>query len=165
MHLYLLKKELHEHKIDRKVVNLEEAKDIGILFDATNTDNSKVINTFADALREQKKRPHLLGFYNFPKGAINFNFPYFNKKDLNWYSKPGGDVVNNFIERKFDILINAYMDEILPLEYISALSHANYRVGHYDKKKTYCYDLMIDMRGNDDLKSLMQQIKHYLHIL
>ena len=89
----------------------------------------------------------------------------FNKKNLNWRLAPVGHTVESFIQRKFDILINLSVKEILPLEYISALSQANFRVGPYEKNKTYCYDLMIDTGEEKDLKNLIEQVKHYLHLM
>ena len=107
----------------------------------------------------------MLGFYNIPKSAINFAFPYFNKKNLNWHLEPTGDEVEIFIDRKLDILVNAYIDENLPLEYISALSQARFRIGHYVKEKTYAYDFMIDLKGKNDLKYLMEQYRMYLKMV
>jgi len=33
------------------------------------------------------------------------------------------------------------------------------------KNKTYCYDLMIDTGEEKDLKNLIEQVKHYLHLM
>ncbi|TSA49937.1 MAG: hypothetical protein D4R43_03060 [Sphingobacteriales bacterium] len=74
-------------------------------------------------------------------------------------------LVDEFIDRKFDILINVSIKENLPLEYIAALSQASYRVGLYDPNKLYCNDLMIDLKGNKTLQKYIDQVKHYLHIL
>ena len=164
-HFYFLKKDLRFHNASRKSVNLGEAKEIGILFDATDTDQKQIVENFTKQLKEQNKKTVLLGFYNFPKPAINFSFDYFNRKNLNWHLEPIGHIVDNFIQRKFDILINLSVKEIVPLEYIAALSQAKFRVGPYEKDKTYCYDLMIDTQGRNDLNYLIEQVKHYLHLI
>jgi len=163
-HRFLIDK-LKQIQVSRKSVNLNEAKEIGILFDATDTDQKQLVENLAKQLKDQNKKTVLLGFYNFPKPAINFSFDYFNKKNLNWRLAPVGHTVESFIQRKFDILINLSVKEILPLEYISALSQANFRVGPYEKNKTYCYDLMIDTGEEKDLKNLIEQVKHYLHLM
>lgn len=164
-HFYFLRKELKFHEVPRKVVNLSHAREIGILFDASDTDRTAIVNSFADALRKERKKVVLLGFYDFPKPAINFNFPYFNRKSVNWHFEPNGALVEEFIARKFDILINAYIDESLPLEYVSAFSQASFRVGHYDKQKTYAYDFMIDMKGDRDLRKLTEQVRYYIEMV
>lgn len=164
-HFYFLKKELRFHTVSRTVVKLAEAREIGILFDASDTDRTALINAFADRLRKEKKRIVLLGYYNFPKQAINFNFPYFNRKNINWHYEPKGVDVEEFILRRFDILINAYIDECLPLEYVSTMSRAAFRVGHYDRQKTHAYDFMIDMKGENDLQKLLEQMLYYIEMV
>ena len=164
-HFYFLKKELKHHNAQRQLLNINDAKEIGIIFDATDVDQTAIINQFADSLKALKKKIYLFGFYNIPKPAINFNFPYFNKKNLNWYLEPQGLLVDEFIGRKFDILINVSVHENIPLEYIAAFSQASYRVGLYNPEKIYCYDLMIDLKGNKTLQKYIEQVKHYLHIL
>lgn len=164
-HYYFLNKELKFHKPPRQIVKFEEAKEIGIIFDATDTDQTAVVNQFADSLRGTKKKISMFGFYNFPRPAINFNFPYFNQKSLNWYLEPNGILVKEFIEKKFDILINVSVSENLPLEYISALSNASYRIGLYNPNKLFCYDFMIDLKGKNNLPKFTEQVKHYLHIV
>jgi AAA+ ATPase superfamily predicted ATPase len=164
-HFYFLKKELKFHHVNRKVVNLYDAREIGILFDASDTDRTAIINTFADSLRKERKKITLLGYYNFPKPAINFNFPYFNRKNINWHYEPNGALVEEFVAKKFDILINAYIDENLALEYVSAMSQATFRIGHYDKDKIYSYDFMVDMKGQRDLRRLLEQLRYYMEMV
>ena len=143
---------------------MNTATDIGIIFDASDVEKTAIINQFADSLRAGKRKIHLFGYYNIPKPAINFNFPYFNKKNLNWYLEPQGVLVEEFIQRKFDILINACTEEILPLEYIAALSQASFRVGLYNPSKLFCYDFMVDFKEKN-LKGLVEQFRHYLNIV
>ncbi len=165
IHLYLLKKQLRFHHAVRKVSGLENAREIGILFDASDTDQTAIVNTFADSLRKQRKKLMMLGFYNFSKPALNLNFPYFNKKNLNWYREPQGLLVDDFMSRKFDILINAYIEENLPLEFISSMSQAGFRIGHYHPEKIYAYDMMIDLKGDKNLGKLTEEIKRYLSMV
>ena len=165
LHFYFLKRKLKAHHMERKATNLSDAAEIGILFDASDPDKISVVNNFADSLKRDRKKIVLLAFYNAPKKAINFNFSYFNKKDLNWRLEPHGNVVEEFIGRKFDILINAYIGENLPLEYVSSMSEASFRIGSFEKEKTYAYDFMIDLKGEDDLSVLMEQYRHFLQML
>jgi len=146
-------------------MKLADAAEIGILFDASDPDKVSLVNNFADSLKKQKIRIVMLGFYDTPKRAINFNFAYFNRKDVNWFLEPRGDTVRDFISKKFDVLINAYLEESLPLEYVSALSKSSFRIGMYDAEKTYAYDFMVDVKKERDLKHLLDQYKHYLEMM
>jgi len=163
VHKYMLQKELRFHKPDRQITNITEARDIGILVDATDTDRTALANQLADSLRTQFRKVHILGFYNFPKPALNLNFPHFHKKNLNWFLEPQGHLVDEFMERKFDVLINAYTGENLPLEYISALSNAKYRIGLYDPTKMYLGDVLLDTPDPSDLRRFVDQVKHYIY--
>ncbi len=165
IHFYLLRKELKFHQAARKVVNLRDAREIGLLFDASDTDVVAKVNLFAESLRKERKKIYMLGYYNFPKPAINLHFPYFNRKNVTWYYEPNGLLVEEFIARKFDILISAHIEENLPLEYISTMSQSTFRVGQYDKNKTYAYDFMIDLKGEKDLRKLMDQVKYYMEMV
>jgi hypothetical protein len=161
---YLLKKELRFHKPERHITNIAEAKDIGILLDATDTDRTKVVLNLADSLRTQYRKVHMLGFYNYPKPALNLSFPHFHNKQVNWYFEPSGHFVDEFMDRKFDVLINAYAgDNNVSLEYLSALSNAKYRIGIYDESKKHLNDVMIKITDKNDLQSFVEQVKHYIY--
>lgn len=164
-HFHFLNRQLRSRQIPRSTVRFSEAHEIGILFDASDPERVAVVSQFAESLRKENKKTSLLGFYNQSKQAINFNFVYFNRKNLNWYLAPVSAEVREFMERPFDILINAYTSESLPLEYVSALSHARFRIGAYGKSKTHAYDLMVDMKDDDNLAGLLQQYRHYLEML
>jgi len=114
-HSYFLKKELKFHQSNRNIINLNAAKEIGIIFYAKTPDDTNVINQFAAYLKEQKKKVNILAFYNSKKTALNFNFPYFNKKDINWHFEPISPNVTDFIQKKFDILINLVISDCPPL--------------------------------------------------
>jgi hypothetical protein len=165
VHKYFLKKELRFHKPERSITGIADASDIGILMDASDADRIILVNQFADSIRTQFRKISILGYYNFPKPAMNLNFQHFYNKQLNWYLEPQGYIVDDFIGKKFDVLINAYQGENLPLEYISAMSNAKYRIGLYEANKTYLSDVMIDMKGAGDLKEILDQFKNYIFII
>ena len=100
LYFYFLKKKLKAHHMERKASSLSKAAEIGILFDASDPDKVSVVNNFADSLKRDRKKIVMLGFYNTPKKAINFNFSYFNKKNLNWHLEPQGDVVEEFMREE-----------------------------------------------------------------
>jgi hypothetical protein len=162
---YFLKKELKHHKPKRSIVNFAEAREIGIILDATDPTTTNIVNQFAESLRTPYRKVTLLGFYDYPKPAINLNFPHFYRKQLNFFLQPQGYIVEEFIDKRYDILINAFLNESPPLEYIAAMSQARYRVGPYKTGKLYCSDVMIDIKGLNDLAYYTEQVKHYLYMI
>jgi len=51
------------------------------------------------------------------------------------------------------------------LEYVSALSNAQFRVGMYETNKIHSADMMIDLNGKNDIAYLVEQVKMYLQMI
>lgn len=149
----------------RPATSLSTARRIGIAFDATEPGNYVAVDHYARQLKESGKRVELLGFYSFKHMDGNPVFAYFNKKDLNWYGKPRGRVVDHFISSDFDILINAYTEECLPLEYVSACSQSRMRIGLFNDNKLHCNDVHIKPHDEPKLDQLLNEIDHYLKMI
>ena len=76
---------------------------------------------------------------------------------------PQQSVLNGYADKPFDLLLNLYTTEILPLEYISAVSKATFRMGRYIAGKDYYCDMMISLKATDTLENLIEQTLHYLN--
>ncbi|NNC94068.1 MAG: hypothetical protein HKN92_00790 [Chitinophagales bacterium] len=163
-HKVALNKQLKTVVASRDFVNMENARSVGILYDATLPNNNIIVTKFAEKLKLNNKKVNVLGYVDDKKSETHPLNPLFNNKDLNWFLLPSNDKIKHFINEEFDILINAFIGERLPLEYISALSKAKYRVGPYSESKTHCYELMINMGEKQDLQYLLDQISFYLKV-
>jgi len=73
--------------------------------------------------------------------------------------------INDFHAKNFDILICAFIEDCLPLEYIAATSNARFRVGAFSKAKTNYFELMINTQKNENLEYLLDQINHFLKVI
>jgi hypothetical protein len=146
----------------RSIINLDDAQSIGIIYDSTDPDHDISITKFAEMLRNRGKTVDIMAFINDKKVDHKGDIAIFNPKSVNWYGIPLDERVNAYCNKPFDLLICAVLEENKPLEYIAYLSKAKYRVGPFDEKKTYCYDLMIDMGGKTDLNYLLRQMVHFL---
>lgn len=164
-HKYFLKKQLQHQVVERKTVKFDDAKEIGILFNATDVEQNSFVTDFAEQLKQLGKKVVMLAYFDSPKPALHFNFLYFNKKNLNWHLQPDTHDVKAFIERKFDILINVFSGDVLPLEYVASLSNASFRVGLYQQNKIHLNEMMVDMKEKKDLPNLLEQIKKYLKLV
>ncbi len=166
---YVFNKKIKALERTHKVVSMEDARNIGILYDATDEGNYEVVTQYLRFLRNKQKEVKTLGFVDkkelpqnkFAKLGIDF----FTKKHLNWQLIPTHPLVNNFINENFDILINLSVDKCFPLQYISAVSKAKFRVGRYELGHTNYYDLMINIETDSTLKNFIEQIDHYLNLV
>jgi len=146
----------------RTITNLNDAKTIGIVYDSTDPDHDIAITRFAEMLRNKGKTVEIIAYINDKKIDHKGDITILNPKAVNWYGVPQDERVNAFCSKPFDLLICAILKESKPLEYIAYLSKARYRIGPFDDKKTYCYDLMIEMGTKTDLSYLLQQMVHFL---
>ena len=89
---------------------------------------------------------------------------FFYLKDLNWYYKPQNYIIDNFITKEYDILINLCDSSCIPIKYLVASSIAKFKIGQHEKDYEI-YDLMISLNEYDTIDKLMTEIKHYLHII
>lgn len=160
-HQQYLQKELNAQKTERKRVNFNSAKSIGLLFEATNTDIREACIAYAGTLKERRKRVSLLGYFDSNQHNPNFVFKHFNRKHLDWALRPKNEEVQEFMKQPFDLLINLDPVSKQYAEYISALSKAHLRIGP-STPNTYSYDLMIDISGSKDLQQFIQQMEFLL---
>ncbi len=148
--------------------NFNTAKSVGIIFDGTNPSDYDAARAFAKFLTEKKIRVFGLGFVE-TKEVSNFysyytGFNFFTIKDTNWQGIPSNHNVNDFINEKIDILVDLHLTESFQLDYICAMSIAEFKIGALTTKNKY-YDFMIDVSSNPNPDFLCDQIKHYLSII
>jgi hypothetical protein len=160
-HNYFLQKELDQTQIKRESIDFENAKNIGILFNATELADRQIVLDFSKELKNQGKKVKLMGFLNDKDKNANHVFDHFNKSDLDWALRPKQEGIETFIKQRFDILINLSTTSHPSLDYIAAFSHAKFRVGPFTEK-IFCYELMIEVDEQKDLKSFLNQVSFFL---
>lgn len=148
--------------IVRQPVTLSHAKSIGILFDASDIKYNDLLQTYVRELKTQHKTVELLGYIPKREFGFVYPFPFITDKETGWYGKPGGQGTHHFIESRFDLLINFCLEECLPLEYISAVSPAKFRIGFNKTEENANYDLILIPKENKDISNLIQNLEHYL---
>lgn len=161
---YFFKDQLKKKKTatsSKSKVNLEKAKSIGILFDATDLSQRQTVLNYAEKLKNQRKQVKLLGFFDNRLKDNNFTFRHFNRTNIDWAMRPKGEMVNEFLNQKFDLLLHINMETNLHSEYISALSNASFKVGPVTDH-VFCYDLMIDMPNEQNLSKFISQMEGLL---
>jgi hypothetical protein len=91
-------------------------------------------------------------------------YDFFYKKDLNWYYKPQNYIIDNFIKKEYDILINLCDSSVIPIKYLVASSIARFKIGVYEENYEI-YDLMISLKDDKSMSKLMNEIKHYINLI
>jgi len=158
---YFLQKKQKKHQRRHKARNLDAARQVGILFDATELDTQKVIQKYVKELQDKGKVVRSLGFINDRKKHENLSFKHFSRRSLDWAYRPKSVEVARFMDYDFDILLVLSYRSNLQFEYISTLSKAQMRVGPYTEN-TDSYDLMLDASSQNDLRPFIDQVELFL---
>jgi hypothetical protein len=166
---YFYRKDVAKVRRNRKIQNLNNAKTIGLIYDASDEKLHNVVCDFVKYFQENMKIVKAIGYvsysrlphYCFPK----LSFDYFTRKDLNWYFKPTPQRVQDFINEEYDIVIDLTMKDNFALQYIAGLSHGKFKVGRYSNKYSGIYDFMLDVDENITLEKFIKESIHYLSIL
>ena len=165
---WVFQRELQTNSRTKEVCNLDDAKSIGILYNATSEQQIKIIKPFVSYFFDLKKDVKALGYVNakilsychIPK----LQYDFFYQKDLNWYYKPQNYIIDNFITKEYDILINLCDSSAIPIKYLVASSIAHFKIGIYEEDYEI-YDLMISLKEDKSMEKLMNEIKYYINLI
>lgn len=153
---------LGEVKRTARLLNLTDIKSVGILFDTKSNDLVKSVHEVERDLINQGKSVSLLGFVDSKDEKINFGFPIFNLKSVDWKYIPSGQIVESFLNLKSDLLIVVTSQEVPSIDFITIKSISNCKVGFFvDEKKTF-FDFMIKP-SSPDYNSFFKQLFFYLN--
>ena len=166
---FVFQRDLKYNKRKKSVCNLQDARSIGLLFDAPTKKQIQEVKPMVDYFFGLKKDVKAFGYVNSNKyeecHIPKLQYDYFNKRDLNWYYKPQNDYVKNFLKKEYDILINLSDSKCIPLKYLVASSVARYKVGKFEDGYEI-YDLMIKLDDKENsMQKLISEIEKYLKII
>ena len=169
---FLLKRELktvnHTRKINK--FKFENAKTVGIIFDATNPDDFEQVKRYANELRENNKKVKVLGYFK-SNGvpALTYSkldFDFFSNKEVSLLGKPTPVFIHNFIEEEYDLLIDLNIHDHFALRYVAAMSKAVFKVGKFEEENDiHTHDMMIDSDHTKTIKYFLRQIDTYIMML
>jgi hypothetical protein len=174
---YILNKGISSVKRSKKLVNINSAGSIGILFELTEESVYYSIQKYFQQFQEKKIKVKALGYASNKMVTNHFlpvlSFDFFNRKQLNCINIPKAQCVQDFIGTDFDICINIASEKVFPLKYISGLSTARLKVGAYNqempgkqyKELSLIYDIMMLSEENHDQIIFLENIHEYLNLL
>lgn len=122
----------------------KEAKQVGVLFNASNEAMEKPLAAFIRQLEKEGKSVTSLTYFDKEREAA-FQFPYdvFTGNEIDWLGNIKSEKANKFMEKNFDFLFcfQAQPSEVTDL--LLANSAAKCRVGIYEEGKEDLYELML----------------------
>lgn len=164
----ILKRKLKNRKRNKSIFNFETSQLIGVVFKTDNQSDFEFVKKFLQFLAEQNNKVVALCYVDAKKVPdyylLRKGFNFFSRNDLNFFFLPKTQSIVDFVERPFDILIDLSTDNNFPLNFISSLSKAKLKIGKLQRSRN-CFDVMIDTSKNNNVQSLIEQIKHYVPVL
>ena len=167
---FCLRKEKKRLQRNVKAFGLEKASSIGVLYNATNRDDADTVKKFVQYLKEERKEVVSLGFIDTKETSEYLtsilNYTYFDQTHLKKNLVPEAKQVNSFLNQPFSILIDLNRKEdCFPLEYISTLSKAKFKVGANGAYRNEVCDMLIEIGKEDKISFLIIQVKNYLKMI
>jgi hypothetical protein len=159
-------------KVKRKVyyTNISRIKTIGIVWDASKTEEFNILSEFHQKMNEKGINVTIFGFY--PGKMLPDQYTALRyltcimKKELSFFYVPDRNEVEKFINTMFDILIDINFEKVFPLFYISSLSRASFKVGLYDKETdNSAFDLMMELKKPVRVEDYLSNVMHYLEMI
>jgi len=164
----LLKKEAARVQRRQKALNLEAARDIGILFYMGSEADYDRVSRFTRELVAVGKKVQVIALYKYrklpPYYAQKLSYDVILPGNLDIFYRPQAEFVSKFIEREFDMLINLGNSGDFPLNYIATLSKAGFKLGRSSGEAGLPYDLMIETEEQIESDELIRQIIHYTSV-
>jgi hypothetical protein len=166
----ILKNKIAKTKRKIRYSNLNQVKNIGIVWDASKIDDFTSLTRFYQKMHESKTDVKILGYFpgkNLPNQYTAVRYLTILKQDeLNIFYHPVSAEINTFVSNRFDVLIDLNFKKLLPLQYISSLSKASFKVGLFEAEAgNTSFDLMMDLKGPVKVEDYLNHVIHYLEMI
>jgi hypothetical protein len=157
-----IKKKLLKFGRSKKIIHPSDAKSIGIIYNVGEEKDYLIVTDFVGRLQNDKKEVRTLGWINL-KDPPHYCYPrlmfdYITKRNINWFHKPSGEKISDFMNKDFDILLNIDTTDNPSLTYATALSKAKFKVGIYAEKNKDYFDFMIALDKTPEVPKLIEQM-------
>ena len=164
--------EKKEARTTRKVFysNFSMTKSIGIVWDASLISDFPALSRFYQKMHEKNIEVKILGFFPGKELPDQYTAVRYltclRNDDLNFFYQPVSSETESFIRNKYDILIDINFKKLFPLQFISSLSNASFKVGLFDSgTSTDLFDLMMEIKNTVNIENYLDQVIHYLGMI
>jgi len=160
------RRSLAKHKQSDKselLKKMSNVREVGVVYDLKKT-STQLLNKVTHYFEAAGKIVSTIGFIeekNLGDLVPNNKEKYFCKKDLNFWKLPKKEVVQKFISKDFDYLINLDMIGRNELQAISTFSNAKTRIGKHFEEYPFSQDFMIKSHAESG-EELFNEIKKYI---
>ncbi len=166
--VYKLDQQLKKSPRAKKLHNLKTAQTAGILYDATDESNLRIVKELIKELKEESIKSQALGFIDKKKRDDNYigdsTYSFACRKDFGFFYSIKKEAIQQFIDAPFNLLIILVNEQPFAIDYLGQLSQAEFKVGKAGLDNDL-YDLMIELDTSASVAELKKQITFYLNLL
>jgi len=134
-------------------MNLDHARTVGIVWNETDRAAYEMLKKYLD---DRNKKSGEICF-SIGQGEANFS-----DKDFSFFGTPKNPAVVEFINERYDLLLDISLGDSLPVQIVRALSMASFKTGWSLAEPNY-FDFSIDVSRRRDAYYLAEQLIHYLN--
>ncbi|GLB51206.1 hypothetical protein NBRC110019_02450 [Neptunitalea chrysea] len=150
---------------DNDTVRFEfnEIKKVAILVDLDNFKNPNLLFTAFKTLALKNASLEVIGYVKKKEVEIEYVIPVYQKKEVGLIGKLKSEPLSGFVNKKYDVLINYFSEEVYELVLVSTLTKASIKVGFPTIDKN-CNDLILNC-DFDKTTQFFEMLKNYLKVI
>jgi hypothetical protein len=156
---------VHAKKRREVAHNFETAKTMGVIY-PFNIDMGMVLNVLNDITERYDIKMVFMIYFPQEKlpegiGKSSSSRIFFSDNECNWFGKPKTMVINDFINTKFNILVDLSSKFWFPLQYIAISSNADFKIGRLNDEANNPYNFVLV--GSADEEQFVKDLETYLY--
>jgi len=155
-------------KLERRFINLNDAKTIVVIFSFKDEKDFKVVMDFLKEMLRRQMQVKALGYipYKVRPSYVQPNIfvNYLTAAEASW-GKLQGSLADDTANVAADLLIDLTMEPIPALRYVAAMSKAKLRIGASSEGNARFHDIMFNIKKNTTLEDYLKYITHYLTLI
>jgi hypothetical protein len=171
---WAVSKRLRQVEIPRSSLPLDQARHLGLLFQADGEQALQRAISLMEQLQTRGVQVHSLAYVPRPKRYLPPpEQAQFGPAQVSWPGIPRGEAVQQFASGPCDILICGWTGTCLPLRYLALSSRAAWRIAEYSPSKEPCAELLVRLpepaaggnKAQHEAAALDELYRQFLHYL
>jgi len=164
---YFMKRAIKDSDRSPSLVQGAHIRDVAIVAVYQPGESFSHINTYVKEWRKRGMRSVDLFLYFTNKKSLDAyqGFPKdipFMRKDFNFAGKAVSDELVSGLKKEYDVLIDLSRGAAFPCDVVISKINAKWKAGEQHDDRSYLLDLMIDLKGDPDVRKLIHHMDHYL---
>ena len=129
-----------------RIKNFQSSKvsSIGVIFDHDSYYNYDFFRNLIKDLGVKDNKIRFIAKVDLEKNKPNSWDSFFSLDNFDWLGRPKSVDIDDFVEQPFDVLISYYKPNQLELNFVTARSKANFKIG-ISNEDSRLHDLSIDV--------------------